>query len=427
MSNPDFFSLFPPEDSTSLANADELTELFDSNPPEDNGESAAAQLDNFAVMFDEILLDGETALGASGLGVEEAVDQGDPQADPPENAITAIATDLAWEETEWDDWENGLTTDLSAVVSNDDPDVDDQDLIDELSDELPDELSEAVVHSLTPPFLQSYQTLQTQVAQLTQQLATADQQAMAYQRRADSAETLIQQQAAELTQAQEQLSHTVAELQVYQEEAKRQQLQLETLAEQFAQSQAQLNELGDQFAHSQEQLAIAATEKQTLEVKISQYPAQVSGLEKHLDELRHRLQRQQRYALQYKSALEHCLAQPDFRPSSDISQVVARLTGQNPDLQPWASVGDILAAFPQSPETPLVGDRPAQAPTPATVPNPPEAKTPTDSPPPLPAKNPVRRPLDPDNLSFTAREPEKAPSRHVELPNFLPRAVSLSR
>ena len=39
----------------------------------------------------------------------------------------------------------------------------------------------------------------------------------------------------------------------------------------------------------------------------------------------------------------------------------------------------------------------------------------------------VRRPLGLDTLSFAVREPKKTPARHVELPNFLPRAASISR
>ena len=338
--------------------------------------------------------------------------------------------------------ENGPTTDLAAAV-------------DEIDDH--DEQPGVFAHPLTPPFLQSYQTLQAQVAQLTQQIATAEQQLTARQRRADSAEALIQQQAIALTQAQEQLSHTVAELQIHQEETKRQQLQVETLAEQLAQSQAQLKDVTAQLAHSQAQLAIAITEKQAPEAQVSQDAAQVSRLEKHVDELRSRLQRQQRYALQYKSALEQCLAQPDFHPSSDISQVVARLTGQNTDSQPWASVGDILAAFPQSseietpaPRSESLGDRPATMATPnnfTTTPdlaNPIQPTTPTNLVPQSTAttqqegdrqvnakesnqESRVRRPLGLDTLSFAVREPKKAPARHVELPNFLPRAASISR
>jgi hypothetical protein len=413
MSNSDFFSLFPAEELTPDVNSDELIQLCAQNPPADNGESAEApldNLDNFEVMFDEILLD--TELGTT------AVDQNKDSETEIEAAVMAIEAELEFIETEWDD----PATDLTETADHSDPD-------------------EAPI-SLTPPFLQSYQTLQTQVAQLTQQLATTDQQLIARQRRADSAEILIQQQAAELTQAQEQLSHTVAELQIHQEETKRQQLQVETLAEQLAQSQVQLRDLTEQLTQSQAQLAHLATEKQTLETQVSQYTVKVSRLETHIDELRHRLQRQQRYALQYKSALEQCLAQPDFHPSSDISQVVARLTGQNTELQPWASVGELLAAFPHSPEIQSPGTLPSDPPGDrlATMPIADEVIPQATEPLPTkqeaerpaianqsPSEERVRLPLAPDTLSFAVREPKKAPSRHVELPNFLPRAASISR
>ena len=451
MSNSDFFSLFPAEDLTLTANTDELAQLFDQNAPGDNGASTEAELDNFAVMFDEILLDGETALEE--MAVKEEQDNQTINA-----AGMAIAAEFEFDEPEWGDSDNGLTTDLGAIVA----DIDDADH--------QEKHPEVLAHPLTPPFLQSYQTLQAQVAQLTQQVAIADQQLIAHQRRDDSAEALIHQQAAELTQAQEHLSHTVAELQVHQEEAKRQQLQIETLVEQLAQSQSQLKDLSDQLTQSQAQLAhreaeladlrqIAATEKQALEAQVSQYPTEVNHLEKQVEELQHRLQRQQRYALQYKSALEQCLAQPDFHPSSDISQVVARLTGKSPtDFQPWASVGDVLAAFPQSlPDEPLSAPQrlthdsaeqilpkpvsPAAEITPASQSSRPsptgDRRAMADPSTDLPDLNKnssntnpeprVRLPLGPDSLSFAVRDQKTPPHRSVDLPNFLARAVSVSR
>jgi hypothetical protein len=287
------------------------------------------------------------------------------------------------------------------------------------------------------------------VEQLTAQTAIAAQQLVAHQRRADSAEALIQQQAIELTQAQERLSHTVAELQVHQEEAKRQQFQVETLTEQLAQSQIQLKALSGQLAQSQAQLAqreaelgdlrqLAAEENQVLAAQVSQDPAQVSHLKKQVEELNHRLQRQQRYALQYKAALEQCLAQPDFHPSPDVSQVLARLIGKNTtDFQPWASVGDILAAFPQSPAISLShrateGISPP-APTPASAPlasaqsQPSQPGRSPSQPVPTVSKNRERRPLGPDTLSFAVRESPKPPARSVELPKFLPRATPVSQ
>ncbi|MGA1623363.1 MAG: hypothetical protein ACO36E_11650, partial [Synechocystis sp.] len=194
--------------------------------------------------------------------------------------------------------------------------------------------------------------------------------------------------------------------------------------------QYQLQDLNTQLTQSQHQLAIVTSEKPTLATQLERYPSQISGLEEQIDELRSRLQRQQRYALQYKLALEQCLAQPDFRPSSDIHQVVARLTGQSPDPQPWASVGDILAAFPQSPaDTPPLTPQPLnQAPQPEAPADPsPAAPEQTENRRDVTPKPHHRRAVGPDTLSFAVREQKKAPDRHVELPNFLARAASVSR
>jgi predicted nucleic acid-binding Zn-ribbon protein len=468
MSNADFFSLFPAEDPTPATNADGLTQLFAQNSPGDNGTSVEADLDDFALMFEEILLDGKTTLETMGADKEQ-----DHQAVTP--AVMAIAEDKdhtsEFIDMEWNEADNGLATDLGEIVTEIGDDLGDLEDLGDIDDQ--GQPSKVFVHSLTPPFLQSYQTLQAQVAQLTEQRAIADQQIIAHQRRGDSAEALIHQQATELTQAQEHLSHTVAELKVHQEEAKRQQLRIETLTQQLNQSQTQLTDLSDQLTQSQAQLThrateladfrqIAATEKQALEAQVSQYSAQITHLEKHVEELQHRLQRQQRYALQYKSALEQCLAQPDFHPSSDISQVVAQLTGKMTDFQPWVSVGDVLAAFPQSlpDESSSASQRLSHHSAEQIVPRPfsvaaeithspqssqPEALvSPTgdrramaDPSTDLPDLNDnsndanpeprARRPLGPDTLSFAVREQKKAPHRPVELPNFLARAVSVSR
>ncbi|MEY2985715.1 MAG: hypothetical protein RLZZ568_2332 [Cyanobacteriota bacterium] len=362
MSNSDFFPPVPPPN--------EVLSAHPSLP--DNGQSTAAELDNVAV---------EMAIAAAW----EANDRVQGQADSP------VTTDQEERGADLDDtnhqteqWENAASP-------------------------------------LTPPFLRSHQALQAQVTQLTAQLAAANQQLLAYQRRADSTEALIHQQARELSQTQAQLSHTVAELQVHQEEAKRQQLQVETLTSQRLTQADQIKHLTEQLVQSQSELArrdvepseTITADQPTQETLVNQHVAHISQLERSVDELRSRLQRQQRYTLQYKSALEQCVAQPDFRPSSDIRQVVARLTGQNTDSQPWASVGDILAAFPSSQAT-----SPWQSSQGSSQP---ENRSEVSPPHPLPQKLSERPPA-------TRHTPTKQdPDRLVELPNFLSRAVSLSR
>lgn len=429
MNNSDFLSFFPEEDTTAALNSEELALLFDdiNGEDENNGDRANTDgnqsFDDFGAMLDtmegleEMILETELA-GEAAIPEMTDLEQ--------ETSVMFEGDDL--------DWEHHQEAELTPTAS------------------------------LVPPFLQSYQTLQTQVANLSQCLATKEQELIARQRRASSAESLIQQQAIALTQTQEQLAHTVAELQIYQEACKHQQLQVETLTEQLATSEEQVLALqhqteenlqnGNRQGDLQAQIALLTAENERLQSQLNQRAGEEARFEKHLEELRTRLQRQQRYALQYKSALEQCLAQPDFRPSSDISQIVASLTGQSPELKPWASVGDVLAAFPSNP-----GAKPSHAPVadltpgltnvssnladvvtePINSPQPEviEAKLTREKPaqsiipvapePQAMAATPVtQKPLlhrsAIDTLSFAVRE-QKPPRRNIDLPNFLPRAT----
>jgi hypothetical protein len=74
---------------------------------------------------------------------------------------------------------------------------------------------------------------------------------------------------------------------------------------------------------------------------------QVLNLEKQTQELRARLQRQQRYTMQYKAALEQCLATPHLHLSSDLTTAIASFTGQAASIQPWSNQAS------EEPMTPL--------------------------------------------------------------------------
>ncbi|MGL5032877.1 MAG: hypothetical protein ACRC6M_03645 [Microcystaceae cyanobacterium] len=211
--------------------------------------------------------------------------------------------------------------------------------------------------SLLPPFLREYESLKQNSQQLQLALTQAEQALVAQERRSRSNDSLIEEQATEISKNQEYLTQTVAEIQVYRDEAKRQQLQVETLAEQLAIGQNRIAELerdcvklqqnsqnSGQVESMAEQLAIAQNRIAELErtcVRL-QENSQNSGqnvhrLEQQVLELRTRLQRQQRYALQYKTALEQCLSLPNVNPSSDITSAIASLTGKSPQIQPWSS------------------------------------------------------------------------------------------
>jgi hypothetical protein len=192
---------------------------------------------------------------------------------------------------------------------------------------IPEEVSRSqevsAVSVLTPPLLVEHQDLLQEISVYKQALSEAERQLEGQSRRSQSADQLIAQQAEELSKVQEHLAYTVAEFQVYQEEAQRQQLQVETLTEKSATSQTRTAELERECSLLQENC-----EEKGHQIKV---------LEKQLEEVRARLQRQQRYAIQYKTALEQCLAMPNLNPSSDIANAIASLTGQVTPIQPWSA------------------------------------------------------------------------------------------
>ncbi len=181
----------------------------------------------------------------------------------------------------------------------------------------------SAVSVLTPPLLVEHQDLLQEISVYKEAITEAERQLEAKTRRSQSTDQLIAQQAEELSKVQEHLAYTVAEFQVYQEEAQRQQLQVETLTEKSAASQARTAELERECSLLQENC-----EEKGHQIKV---------LEQQLEEVRTRLQRQQRYAIQYKTALEQCLAMPNLNPSSDIANAIASLTGQVTPIQPWSA------------------------------------------------------------------------------------------
>ncbi|PZV23900.1 MAG: hypothetical protein DCF12_18190 [Snowella sp.] len=181
----------------------------------------------------------------------------------------------------------------------------------------------SAVSVLTPPFLVEHQDLLQELSVYKQALSEAERQLEGQARRSQSADQLIAQQAEELSKVQEHLAYTVAEFQVYREEAQRQQFQVESLTEKTVTSQARTAELERECSLLQE-----FCEEKGHQIKV---------LEQQLEEVRARLQRQQRYAIQYKTALEQCLATPNLNPSSDIAHAIASLTGQVTPIQPWSA------------------------------------------------------------------------------------------
>ena len=147
----------------------------------------------------------------------------------------------------------------------------------------------SAVSVLTPPLLVEHQDLPQEISIYKQALSEAERQIENQARRSQSTDQLIAQQAEELSKVQEHLAYTVAEFHVYQEEAQRQQFQVETLTQNSATSQTRTAELERECSLLQE----------TCEEK----GHQIKLLGQQLEEVRASLQRQQRYAIQYKTAL----------------------------------------------------------------------------------------------------------------------------
>lgn len=273
---------------------------------------------------------------------------------------------------------------------------------------LVEQTTQSTAPSLIPPFFQAHQALQQKVQTLALALAEAEQQLSGQDRRTQSNDDLIQQQAETLKTAQEQLTHTVAELTVYQQEAQHQQLQVETLAEDLAKSQ--------QRAQQFEQECQRLRQDQALQSQ------QMAALEHQAQDLQARLQRQQRYTLQYKSALEQCLAQPNFQPSSDIANVVAALTGKLSEIRPWSSTGVTPdSAELEPPLVPSVAAIESPRPIQATV----SMAEPAPAIPPRPAPEVAPLPASParEKLSFSIQA-KKTSRRPIDLPRFLSPSAS---
>lgn len=289
-----------------------------------------------------------------------------------------------------------------------------------ISEEVSRSPSFSEISVLTPPLLVEHQDLLQEISVYKQALGEAERQIEAQARRSQSTDQLIAQQAEELNKVQEHLAYTVAEFQVYQEESQRQQFQVETLAQNSAKSQSRTAELERECSLLQENC-----EEKGHQIKV---------LEQQLEEVRARLQRQQRYAIQYKTALEQCLAMPNLNPSSDLSNAIASLTGQVTPIQPWSAQTSTHESIPfkftdkndcSDLNVPLAKNSPAIAEISEVTSEEPQeifAQTaPLNEPETLPAKPIEKLPSKRDRsfLSFAIHPSEPKSRRCVDLPSFV--------
>jgi hypothetical protein len=131
------------------------------------------------------------------------------------------------------------------------------------------------------------------VVQLEQILTDSQEQLQFQVQRSRSTDTLIAQQTESLNKTQEQVNYLLYELEVAQQTSQRQQLVIETLSEQLEVAQEKAAQLERVCA--------------LLKENYNDQSHQLLSAEKQTCELRSRLHRQQRYALQYKAALEQHL------------------------------------------------------------------------------------------------------------------------
>jgi chromosome segregation ATPase len=155
-------------------------------------------------------------------------------------------------------------------------------------------------------------TLIKNVVKLEQALTDTQQQLQIQVKRSRSADTLVAQQAAEINKTQEQINHLRQELETSQNRGQRQQLMIDSLSQ--------------QLKSSQEQLAQFERDCALLKEDCHEKTGKLLSAEKQVQELRSRLHRQQRFTLQYKTALEQ---------SSDSQNLLSHSSSTG--IQPWSN------------------------------------------------------------------------------------------
>lgn len=168
------------------------------------------------------------------------------------------------------------------------------------------------------------------IVKLEKALATSRQQLQDYQQRSHHHNSLVSQQTSQLQTAQAQNSNLIEQLQQSQDQGKQQHQQLQLL-------QQQLNTLQQTVAQLERECAVLKEE--SLDKN-----NQIALQEQQINELQQRLQRQQRYSLQYKAALDECLSNSARKISAhkSIDNGIVKPTPPSPlaPIQPWSSPAD---------------------------------------------------------------------------------------
>ncbi len=173
---------------------------------------------------------------------------------------------------------------------------------------------------------QNRQLLDT-IVTLEQALSASRQELQDYQERSRHHNSLLSQQTAQLQSTQAQNSHLLEQLQTSQTQLQQEQSHLESL-------QKQLQATQEAFARLERVSALLKEETQ-------QNKHQLVLKEEQIRELQQRLQRQQRYSLQYKSALDQCLSRhgkkTDGSQPTELASIDERTSPNIVSIQPWSS------------------------------------------------------------------------------------------
>jgi chromosome segregation ATPase len=170
------------------------------------------------------------------------------------------------------------------------------------------------------------------IEQLEQKLAEATEKSQSLQKRAENAEILIARQSEEIGNSQNRFNQVIQELEATRQESQHKQTSIERLCAKLEVSQEQIARIERECAVLQEtyheqQYKLLETEQQARELNV-------------------RLYRQQRYTLQYKTALER--QAESSSSSSEMAKELESITfeaNQQP-IQAWSNSSDRLNYIP---------------------------------------------------------------------------------
>lgn len=208
------------------------------------------------------------------------------------------------------------TPNLECCTSDSDPDITPDDQSDQHNQPEPQQTEDGFL--IARKLRQHNRELVNTVVQLEQALAESQAKLQAQITRVRNADQMISQQADDLTGSQSQISRLNRELEKAKQSARDYQDMAAALEQKFQANQAQLSKIERECALLQE----AYNEQQQ----------KLFAAEQEIQDLQARLQRQQRYTLQYKSALEQRGEPPEemelSRPSSQVPKINR--------IQPWS-------------------------------------------------------------------------------------------